>query len=211
MFAVSLLGSVKKISLKGDQLTAMRKLATGKTHNILADVFFVLTDIAELLHSYRPFRLKKHPEQTDRAVRHILNEQYESEAASRSQFKEELIQVATDTAGVLHRDSYLFVPLGTSDPEIKNWWTVFDILRERLDVIIDSFAQIKHRLAVSETSGVGRSLCENVIEMIIVLQQAIERIIANSEYVQHRSEQNQNELLDAVERKTATFTGDTDA
>lgn len=211
MFAVSLLGSIKNIEVQAERLIKMRTLATEETQDILTEVLLTLTDIAELLYSHRPFQLVKHAEQTESAVRHIFNEVYENETASLHHFENGAVQTASEGAGAVIRGSYLFLPLGSTEPAIKNWWTVFDVLGERLKKVVEDFEQIAQRLHASGTVEMESTICESALEMIVVLQQAIARITTTREYVEHRAEQNQNALLEAVEQQTATFTGDTDA
>lgn len=211
MFAVSLLQAVKQIETLARRLIELRSFTTEKTQPVLARVSPILADIAELLHSHRPFDFVAHTELTDRAVRQILAEQYDTGMASTDDFGPETVQTAKDTADVVVRKSWLFVPLGTTDVSRKNWRSVFDVIDTRLEGIIELFEKITRRLRASTVTNVSVAISENVVEMLTTLQGTIAQIVTTREYVSYRTDQNQDALLDAVEQQADAFSGDTDA
>lgn len=211
MYAVSLVGAVGRIDNRGQRLLERNTLAQADIVEPFHDAQRDLCDIAELLASHRPFRLGSHDEPVATAVRAVLEAQYETGRRVRaSAFDEETVALARD-AGAVVRGSWLFVPLGRNGPVAKNWRPVFAVLVDRLDDVRESYGQLRKRLRGS--AGTERALmaCETVIEMLAVLQRTLDQLTAIRDYVSHRTDHDQTELLAAVERKAAALSGDTDA
>lgn len=211
MYAVSLLGSVRRIEITGINLLEMRTLPRTEAEFRLSETVSTLLDIAELLHANVPFPLTSHPEQVKQAVVEIITRRYERPSATPAEFGEESIETARKNAGVETGDSWLFIPLGDTGIPAKNWQPVFSFLRRQVERIATDFERIALRLRTTKGDRFLAETCDSIIEMLDVLEYSLGRISATKNYVSHRTDHKQHELLEAIEHQTSTFGGDTDA
>jgi hypothetical protein len=211
MYAVSLLGSVRRIEVNGVHLLEMRTFPRAETESRLSETLSALLDIAELLRANTPFALSHHAEQVEEAVLEVLTRRYEKPAATPSDFGDESLETAREKAGVETSDSWLFVPLGDEGIHAKNWQPVFGLLRRQVAGIVTDFERISKRLQANDGDRYLADTCDSIVEMLDVLEYALGRITATNDYVSYRTEHKQHELLEAIERQTTAFRGDTDA
>lgn len=211
MHAGSLLGSVSAIEADGRYLLEKNVLGGWEIEPRLQRILTILTDIAELLNSYRLGHLAQHPKPVEQSVQRILVRLYENASVHVDDVTQDTAETAKRAAGVISRDSWLFVPLGASEPTNRNWLPVFELVQTQLDNIIDDFGQVAHRLRVSSAERVPTRLCQTVIEMLELLQTTVARIVAEQGYVSFRTDHDQEMLLETVDQQMTAFTGDTDA
>lgn len=211
MHAVSLLGSLRQIEINGKRLLEMRTFSRTETESRLSKTFSTLMDIAELLWASTPFPLTQHGRRVEMAILELLRGRYRELSADATEFDEETIDIARREAEIEVGDSWLVIPLGESDARGKNWQPVFDFTRSRVGDIIDDFERITERIRTSADTRQLVETCEDIVEMLDVLEYTIGRITATKGYVTYRTEHSQGELLDAIEKKTTALRGDTDA
>ena len=211
MYAISLLGTVGSIERRGERLLEMRTFDPAETDTLLSETAETLIDLAELLRVSAPFPLARHGNRAERALQLVLKGQYDRSSVRPDELEGETVEIAERAAGVESIGSWLFVPLDGGARCDGNWGSVLRLIRGRIGDILSDFEQILQRL---RTSGSERRLgkaCDCVLEMLESLEYALDRIVATAGYVTHRTDHDHRELLDAVERKTAALTGDTDA
>lgn len=211
MYAISLLGTVNSVERRGGQLLEMRTFDPTETDTLLSETATSLIDLAELLRVSTPFPLDRHDRRAEAAVGRILEEQYSLLSVLPEEFDDETLEIAERSAGVEFGDSWVLVPLDGSDSHGRNWGSVLRVIRSRVAEILSDFKRVLHRLRASDSEQELRATCDCVLEMLESLEYALDRIVATAGYVTHRTDHDQTELLDALERKAAVFSGDTDA
>lgn len=211
MYAISLLGTVSSLERRGGQLLEMRTFDPTETETLLSETTATLIDLAELLRVSAPFPLDRHDRRTETAVVRILEKQYRLLSVLPEEFGAETLEIAERSAGVEVGDAWVLVPLDGSDSYGRNWGSVLRLIQSRVEEILADFERVLQRLQASDSEQELRAACDGVLEMLESLEYALDRIVATAGYVTHRTDHDQTELLDVVERKAAAFTGDTDA
>ncbi|MCQ4332339.1 hypothetical protein KM295_02315 [Natronomonas sp. F2-12] len=211
MYAVSLLGSVRRIEVHGVQLLEMRTFPSTEAEARLSETLTTLVDIAELLRCNAPFPLDRHTERGEAAVIELLGRRYEEPSAPPEAFEAENVEAVREEAAVETGDSWLLVPLGTDGASARNWQPVFDLLQRQVARLAGDFDRISERMRAGGSEGHLGETCECIVEMLEVLEYTLGRIKATSGYVSYRTEHDQGELLEAIERKTTALGGNTDA
>lgn len=211
MYAISLLGSIRRIERRAAELLEMRTYVPTETEPKLSETVGTLVDIAELLRAAAHFPLVQHTKETERAVAGLLWTRYRRLSAGPDDLDEKLLETARREAGVETGESWFVVPLGESEAGAKNWQPVFGVIRDRVHGIIEDFRRIGRRLRSSDSAWRLVDLCDYVVEMLDTLMYTLGRITATKGYVTYRTDQEQEELLEAIDRQTIAFRSDTDA
>lgn len=211
MYAISLLGSTRRVERRGMQLLEMRTYPPTDTESKLLDAVVTLVDIAELLRAGSPFPPVQHTQKIQTFLTELLQTRYEQPSVGPDECSEEVFETVRQEVGIEVGKSCFFIPLEGTETHTKNWHSVFSFLRSRVQKIIEDFRRIGRRLESGDSERRLVETCDNVVEMLEVFEYTLDRIMTTNRYVSYRTDQNQRELLDAIEQKATAIRGDTDA
>lgn len=211
MYAISLLGSTRRVERRGEQLLEMRTYSLADTEPKLLDAVVTLVDIAELLRSGSPFLPVQHTQEIETSLTELLQTQYEQPSVSPDECDQELLETVRQEAGIKAGKSWFFIPLEGTESHIKNWHSVFRFLQNRVQKIIEDFRRVSRRLLSGDSERRLLETCNNVVDMLEVFEYTLDRIMTANGYVSYQTDQDQRELLNAIERKATVLRGDTDA